>query len=433
MKLSHNDEIEQSVIGALIMHNSAIDVLQAELRAEHFYAEIHGKIYDLIRHSRERGEVVSLAKLKGIIPAESHSYLVELVKQSTSVINLADYAASIVKLATRRVLQQAAQAVIEATDEVDNAELVSGMACALDDANKQSLSHSMKSDRQVAEAICEELKRGRKFYPTGLSRVDSAMQGGLQEGRLYGIAADSGHGKTMLACTISNHLKRSGAKHLYICAEMGEMETHSRSMAMDMGADIRAFNDDSRRDFNFWNRLGDVAVKEAGNVIYYSDPFLTFDTLRQVITTAVAKYGIKGFILDYWQLVGGKATRDSDATFLGMVAQWQAAICKRHGLFGVNTAQLNRDGVVLGSGGLQRACDQMYFLLRPDETEPFAYLEMKKSRYTPFMHVGGAEEPSLQINGRGGYFMQVEAADSREAVYRWREERMGKNAIYSAA
>jgi len=433
MKLSHNDEIEQAVIGTLIAHGEAMDMLQSELRAEHFHAEIHGRIYDCIRLMRERGEVTTLAKLKAILSESEQSYILALVKSSTSVINLSDYAATLVKLATRRILQQAAQAVIDATDEVDNAELVSGMAGALDDANKQSLSHSMKSDRQVAEAICEELKRGRKFYPTGLSRVDSAMQGGLQEGRLYGIAADSGHGKTMLACTISNHLKRSGVKHLYICAEMGEMETHSRSMAMDMGADIRAFNDDSRRDGNFWNRLGEVALSESGNVVYYSDPFLTFDTLRQVITTAVAKYGIKGFILDYWQLVGGKATRDSDATFLGMVAQWQAAICKRHGLFGLNTAQLNRDGVVLGSGGLQRACDQMYFLLRPDETEPFAYLEMKKSRYTPFMHVGGAEEPSLQINGRGGYFMQVDAADSKDAIYRWRDERMSRSPVYSAA
>ncbi len=432
MKLSHNLEIEQAIIGALIMHNSAIDVLQAELRAEHFYAEIHQKIYDLIRHSRERGEVATVTKLKAAVPAESHGYLAELASAATSVINLSDYAATIVKLATRRVLQQAAQAVLEADDAIDNAELVAGMASALDDANKQSLSHAMRTDRQVAESIAEELKRGRKFYQTGLPRIDSAMAGGLQEGRLYGIAADSGHGKTMLACTISNHLKRTNVKHLFICAEMGEMETHSRSMAMDMGADVRAFNDETKRDKQFWGKLGEVALSESGNVVYYSDPFLTFDTLKQVITTAVAKYGIKGFILDYWQLVGGKTGRDtSDATFLGMVAQWQAAICKRHGLFGINTAQLNRDGVVLGSGGLQRACDQMYFLLRTDETEPFAHLEMKKSRYTPFMHIGDADNPSLMINGRGGFFTQLSAQDSQNEVYRWREEKNSRAKAYA--
>ncbi len=428
MNLSHNDEIEQAIIGTLISHPQAIETLQAELRAEHFYAEIHGRIYDSIRFMRERGEAVTLAKLKSGLTNSEISYIVALVKASTSVINLRDYAETLVKLAARRVLQTAAYQVLEAGNEIENAQLVSSLACALDDANKQSLSHSMRTDRQVAENIVGELKSGRSHYLTGLDRIDVAMQGGMQEGRLYGIAADSGHGKTMLACTISNHLKRSGVKHLFICAEMGEIETHSRSMAKDMDVDIRAFNDESKRGQHFWSRLGEIATSENGSVIYYSDPFLTFDTLRQVITTAVAKYKIKGFILDYWQLVGGKNTKDSDATFLGMVAQWQAAICKRHGLFGLNTAQLNRDGVVLGSGGLQRACDQMYFLLRPDETEPYAYLEMKKSRYTPFMHIGDATNPSLKINGRGGFFEQIDM--NQPAYSHYNTEKLDKTNTY---
>ena len=411
---AHDNDIEQAVIGALLCHNEAIEALQADLRAEQFYAEIHQRIYQCIQERREKGIITNPITLKEQFAGALESkYIVSLVSAATSVISLHAYAATIIKLATRRVLQNAAQVVIEAPDATENTELVATLAGALDDANRQILSHRMNTDKHVAAAIAEDLKHGSAYYSTGLPRLDFAMDGGLHEGKLYGIAANSGHGKTMLATTISNHLKKAGVRHLFICAEMGEMETHARSMAKDMDVEVRSFTDESKRDKDFWRKLGEVANAERGDVIYYSDPFLTFDTLRQVVSTAVAKYRIKGFILDYWQLVGGKPARESDANFLGTVAQWEAAACKRHRIFGVNTAQLNRDGLVLGSGGLQRACDQMYFLMRSDETKPDAYLHMGKSRYTPTIHVGDDQNPSMRINKKGGYFEHVPSNNSR--------------------
>jgi len=395
-----NLEIEQGVIGLLLTNNQLVAI--SELLPSHFAEPIHSDIFSEIIQGHSTGKLVTPVTLKDRYP---HDYLASLIGAATTTTMLEHHSQSIRNEATKRKLHEAARGILES----DASGAMAIIMNALDDANRSILGSQMRTAKQVSENIMKELAAEPPVYSTGLSRLDFAMNGGLHEGRLYGFPADSGHGKTLLASTISNNLKNAKVPHLYICAEMGENETHQRSIAKDLGIDSRAFYDKMCRGENFWSDLGYRAQTESECLIYYDDPFLTFDRLKQVISAAVVKYRIKGFILDYWQLVGG-GERDR-ADFLGRVAQWQASACKRWKLWGINTAQLNRDGEVLGSGGLKRACDQMYNLIRPEMTEPYAYLEMTKSRYTKFIHVGSAQKPSLKINEKGGYFEQLSVHD----------------------
>lgn len=391
-------EAEQAVLGVLLMDASLVGSL--ELQAGHFSDATHQGIFHEIRIGYENNRTVSPVSLKEKFDPQ---YLAGLVS-SRGIIDLHGYSKRLIELCTTRQLRQAAEYVLSGAS---NSECVAALTNAIDDAARESLSSQLRTAQQVALNVTNALADDAPCYPTGLGRLDFAMNGGLQQGRLYGLAAESGHGKTLLASTISNNLKNSGVPHLFICAEMGENETHQRSMAKDMGIDVRAFYDKGKRGENFWSDLGYCATNESNNLIYYDDPFLTFERLRQVVCAAVARYKIKGFILDYWQLVTGMEKGEQKADFLGRVAQWEAAACKRYKLFGINTAQLNREGEVLGSGGLKRACDQMYNIVRPEETEPYAFMEMTKSRYTKFMHVGSKDRPSLKINETGGYFEQM--------------------------
>lgn len=390
-------EIEQALLGLALSNNEM--ALIFDLQPEQFSHEMHRDLFSEILEGISNGKRVNPVTLKD---RYDNAYLAGLITKTPSVGQSETMVEALKRDALRRQLRGAAQEALEAEDP-DQALLI--LTGAIDDATRQTLSSSLRTARQVSESIVNDLKESPKIYSTGLQRLDYAMNGGFHEGRFYGFAADSGHGKSLLASTISNHMKNANVPHLLICAEMGEKETHQRSLAKDMGVDSRAFYDLSMRPPNFISDVAFKASREQTCMIYYDDPFLTFTRLQQVVTSAVVRFGIKGFILDYWQLIGG-GERDR-ADFLGRVAQWQASACKRFKLWSMNTAQLNRDGEVLGSGGLKRAVDQMYHLIRPDETLPTAYFEMKKTRYTKFMHVGSADRPSVQINEKGGYFEQI--------------------------
>lgn len=392
-------EYEQALLGVLLRTPSVVAIV--ELQPEHFSDATHAALFHEIKAAHENDRLVSPVTLKDRFDPV---YMAKLIGHS-SVIDVAGHVQKILEGAVRRSLVEAAKQV--AAGNLSNPDAISVLTDALEAANRSNLSSQMRSAKQVAMNILHDLAEERPVYSTGLPKLDFAMGGGLHQGRLYAFSAQSGHGKTLLASTVANNLKNASTPVLFICAEMGENETHQRSLAKDMKIDSRAFHDASKRRDTFWSDLGYAADTESQSLIYYDDPFLTFDRLRQVICAAVAKYKIKGFILDYWQLVSGNDKSESRADFLGRVAQWQAAACKRYKLFGINTAQLNRDGEVLGSGGLKRAVDQMYTIMRPDETLPFAYAEMDKTRYTKFMHVGSADSPAFKINETGGYFEQI--------------------------
>lgn len=399
MKLFHNIEAEQAILGTLLASNAAIYQL-SDLSPEHFHDELHRHLFDAISVGITAGDTVSPITLKDRFDAK---YMVSLL--SHTVVDLKTFARTLTDLAVSRRLQQAAMDVLYG--EMDGTEAMGVFSSALLDAGQSTLSARLKTARHVSLEIIDELAVDVQVYSTGLPRVDHAMGGGLHAKRLYAFPAQSGAGKTLLASTISNHLKNSDVAHLYMCAEMGERQTHQRSLSKDMKADSRAFYSKQHRSDTFWSDLGQAAKNEKECLVYYDDPFLNFERMKQVIYASVVQHKIKGFVLDYWQLVRGQNKGQNQSDFLGEVAQWLASACIRYDLFGIVTAQLNRDGEVLGSGGLKRAADQVYHIVRPNEFEPYAHLVNEKSRYTQRMSVGDENNPSLKINEIGGYFEQV--------------------------
>ena len=44
----HNEEVEQALLGALLVNNKALERVSEFLKAEQFYNPVHGRIYDAI-------------------------------------------------------------------------------------------------------------------------------------------------------------------------------------------------------------------------------------------------------------------------------------------------------------------------------------------------------------------------------------------------
>ena len=242
--------------------------------------------------------------------------------------------------------------------------------------------------------MLKSLELPKERWLTGLTPLDKGMAGGLYRGFTYGFAGQEKAGKTTLGHTISQNL---GCKHLYVALEMGSEMIESRNMARKLEMNSMSFltpNDNLRK------KAATLPPNE--NIFYLDAPGATFDEITRELAYAAVRHDIKGFIIDYWQLVEGKERGSTEEAHLRSVAQGFANFARKNGLWCILLAQLNKEGQLFGGNGLRKACDQLYFIHQPKNFPSHRWLGMDASRYTPKADIGDEKCPSLQLDKISG-------------------------------
>ena len=110
-QLPHNLDAEQQLLGALLVNNDLFDKISSNLKIEHFFEHIHGVIFDNISKLILSNKLASPITLKTQIDnderfeeIEGSKYLIKLAAESSSIINIEEYAQIIRHLYTWRNL-----------------------------------------------------------------------------------------------------------------------------------------------------------------------------------------------------------------------------------------------------------------------------------------------------------------------------------------
>jgi replicative DNA helicase len=327
-----------------------------------------------------------------------------------AIRNVSEYVTRIKDFSARRRLKFAAEELInhvqdpEFLPEEAGAELIGEIASI-------SLRDKTRDKRSVAENVYQLLAKPTQCYGTGLPTLDNVLGGGFFSGKLYGVTARKKVGKTVLLGSISHNMNKRGVKHLFICAEMSDVEIEQRNMAREFGINSLQFLGEKRRFLK--DRVAKYAAEIPANTIYEHIPGISFDDLRRSVAAAKVRHKIEGFILDYWQLVGGKAKNETEEYHLRAVAQYLADICRKENLWCLVAAQVNQDGNTRGGEGLKLACD-VYFTLHREKDQDGAWLEMEESRYVLYANVGSDLTPGLLLNKHGPFFEDAMPEYDRE-------------------
>jgi replicative DNA helicase len=413
---TQNISAEFNILGAIIASNELLEHIPF-LQVEHFVSEPHQRIFLSIKRliaSGQRADIFSLGSMLDgdedlSLAGGTKKYLVSSLGQGGIEPFPIEIAKLIVRLAQRRALLGAcskAEAVIQENLTEDPAEIALTLAKEFEEVSRGFDSPQMFDDFQVTEQILESLKEEKKPYSTGIARLDECMDGGLYPGKAYGFAAKKKVGKTILASTISCNLNALKVKHLFICGEMSPQEIHQRNLARLTDSFPSAFRTSYGQSPQFHMKVAEAALKSNRCILYYNAPGLTFDELRRVCLSSILQRRVKGIILDYWQLVGGKPKNKSTSEHLDEVAQWIADTCRKYGVWSVVMAQINQEGNTRGGEGIRLAFDQVYHLKAPDEdnSNPERHLEMLDTRYTAWKSLGGNGLQGLMMNEKGPYF-----------------------------
>ncbi|TWB22148.1 replicative DNA helicase [Nitrospirillum amazonense] len=412
------NDVEQMLLGALLNFPTAYSKALGRVDADDFFDPVHARLFAGIAERRGAGRMADAALMADMARAldgelRDHgggiAYLAQVVSAACPPMAVPDYAAKVRDAARRRRLMDAGLtamvAAVEGEDVNDTISATISAAESLIDGG------GSRSRLEVLRAVVAGMERPAAVYATGLPKLDVAMGGGLEAGRVYAFAGKGKSGKSLLAGTISANLNRVGIPHAYIALEMGAQEIEMRSMARDLGVNSLSLR--GNVPTGLVSRAGRYAADTPDHVRYVDLPGGTANRLRSEILTAKHRHGCIGVILDYWQLVGGRDRAVTEEEHLRRVAEWLAAAAKRLGIWVLVLAQLADDGeaTAVSRTGLTRNADQIFFI-RGDQDGNTRWMEMRASRFTPTADVGSRDRPAFVIEGPGPHFRDLSSLSS---------------------
>src|ERR1700742_1628361 len=121
-------EVEQALLGAILVDNQALERVQALIRPEHFYDPLHARIFETMSVAMERGSFALTpltlhAAMKadpGLIEVGGHAYLAGLAQAAPAMPNVRDYSRILQDLGVRRSLIRIGEDVVNNAYEAPN-------------------------------------------------------------------------------------------------------------------------------------------------------------------------------------------------------------------------------------------------------------------------------------------------------------------------
>jgi replicative DNA helicase len=250
--LPHNIELEQAMLGAVLVQNDAFHHVAGFLDPRHFYEPIHQKIYEIAATLIRAGKVATPISIRPFLPAEltiaglaASVYLARLSGEATTVINASDYGRSIRDLAERRDLIAIFETAIATAMNAGPDET----AQAIGNAAVEGLAEIVTADRMqggtirpIGLAMADFVEHVAAIYQgtagddvitTGLRDLDERT-GGLARGSLVVLAGRPGMGKTTVAAAIGRNAARQGHGTAFFSLEMPSRQIMARMLADTM-------------------------------------------------------------------------------------------------------------------------------------------------------------------------------------------------------
>jgi replicative DNA helicase len=387
---------ERSVLGCLLLENSAMDEIADVLRAEHFYSDIHQLLYTTIGKMREDGRGVDfvtlmdelhernkLAEIGGAaylleigesVPYAAHvKYYAEIIRDKWVQRSLTNICTEILRECyegsdeTGELLKRAEQGIFGIFEQQETASKIS-----MDDIMHEML------DRLNARMAKEGNISG---LSTGFADLDRQTNG-FQPSELVILAARPSMGKTALVCNIAEWVAGAGETATVIFSlEQSKLELAERFVC------IRAKLDGHRLRKGLLEPAERHALLEASSELSRIPLFIDDSPGRTVAQIGAICRRLKRrnnlglVIIDYLQLIEPEDKRANREQQIAQITRRLKGIAKENGLPLIALSQLNR-GVELRedkrprladlreSGAIEQDADIVMFLHRPDAYNP---------------------------------------------------------------
>lgn len=318
--MPHSIEAEQSVIGAMVLDNESIALVENIITGEDFYHRQYGIIFDTMVELYEEGRPVDLLTLQSRlqekeVPPEvsSMNYIGELIASVPRSANAKWYAEIVYEKSVLRRL-------IRANEEIANTcyagkESLEDILADTEKTMFDILNRRQNSDyvpiQEVALNALEKIhKASRNKNPvtgiaTGFTDLDYRTAG-MQPSDLILIAARPSMGKTAFVLNVAQHVAfKQNLCTAIFSLEMSKEQLVNRLFAMESRVDAQALRTGSLND-DEWDRLVEgVNTVGRSKLIIDDTPGISIGEMRTKCRKYKLEHGLKLVIIDYLQLMSG--------------------------------------------------------------------------------------------------------------------------------
>lgn len=357
----HNEEAEQALLGAMLCNNDVAQRVAGFLLPAHFYLPLHGRIYDAIQATIDRGQRADPLTLKRAFDGDEAlagiggaKYLARLAGSVVTISGAAHYGREILDLWQRREIVALSESTAEtaldwrvdtpAGEQIEAGEAALGALSEAADGARSSIVSAGEALRASVEEIDarrrEALPAG---LPTGLGVLDGVI-GGLKPGRLYIVAGRPSMGKSALLRTIADNIVWSGAGCALFTAEDTAGDVMNALAGRRLGLNVEDI-DAARLDDGEHQRLCNFMGEYDARPLTIDDSeVITVPQIRARVRKMQRKGadGPQAVFVDYLQLLRPAVKQDARYLDIAEMTRGLKALAKECALPVVVACQLNR-------------------------------------------------------------------------------------------
>lgn len=377
--MPQSPEAEKVVLGTIITESNILDEIRDILPADAFYITKNKEIYQCALDISDRGEHVDIITVvnecqKKKIDVTAFD-VAQLQQNYSPIIN--DHIGILVEKYRRRKLFE-----IGAILQSNSYSEVNGISEVLSEVKEKldglftSSRESVYTIRDAVQSVYDNIDKNLRGSssltgnPTGFTLLDK-RSGGLQTSDLVIVAADSSQGKTSFAIKLAMNC---GCPVAFYSMEMKKEQIAARMMSIESGVPANEILF-SKLDSGRIQQIDKGVSRVIENPIYFDDRSTSnIETILASIRMMKIKYGIKGAVVDYLQILNVNMKGSNKEQQMGDVARRLKNIAKELDIWVIALSQLSRDNQnpvpsltrLRDSGQIAEAADMVILIYRPE-------------------------------------------------------------------
>ncbi len=441
-------DLEEAVLGAMMIDKKGVDDVIDILHADAFYKQAHQYIYEAIFILFNESEPIDLLtvsnQLRKVGKLESIGgdfYLVNLTQKVASSAHIEFHARIIIqKYIQRRLITISSEIIDEAYDETSDVfDLLDAAETKLFEVTQGNLKKSSEAAEGLVTQALKKIqeisnKEGMSGVPSGFTKLD-ALTSGWQPSDLVILAARPGMGKTAFVMSMAKNVAIEFDIPVAIFSlEMSSVQLITRMISSETGIPSGKLRKGDLQPHE-WEQLNVKVQKLSKAPIFIDDtPSLSIFDLRAKARRLASQHGVQMVIIDYLQLMtAGSSKGGNREQEISMISRNLKALAKELNIPVIALSQLSRAVETRGgskrpllsdlreSGAIEQDADIVTFIYRP---EYYGQTEWDDDERTPcegqaeFIVAkhrnGGLENIRLKFIGHLAQFTDLEDSFSTE-------------------
>ena len=387
-------DLEEAVIGAMLIDKKGVDEVIDILQPEAFYKEANQHVFSAIHELFETSEPIDLltvsARLRkmGLLEKVGGDfYLVQLSKKVSTSAHIEFHARIILQKYIQRSLIKISNEIIDNAykESIDVFDLLDEAESKLYDVTQGNIKKSSESAQnlviQAKKRIEDIAKRdGLSGVATGFEKLD-ALTSGWQPSDLIIIAARPGMGKTALTLSMARNIAvTKNIPVAFFSLEMSSVQLITRLISSETGLSSEKLRTGKLASHE-WEQLNvKVGDLERAPLFIDDTPSLSIFDLRAKARRLSSQHGIKLIIVDYLQLMtaGTSNKTGNREQEISTISRNLKALAKELDIPVIALSQLSRAVETRGgtkrpllsdlreSGAIEQDADIVSFIYRPE-------------------------------------------------------------------